>query len=148
MNSTGVICLLFFEALVLLGGYLAYRDNFLTARQMVRNKGITNGLPFLAHGGMWGDFFLISPLLAIIVSRYATQWSGLQMFGSFLLGFFISFIMHEQYKKIEIPESHVYGGKTTKAGEAHKLYMIIALSIIILFFFCTRDVPKEFIIIV
>jgi len=142
MNSFGVIFLVILEALVLLGGYLAYRDDFLTARQMVNNKGFKDGLPFLAHAGMWGDFFLVSPLIAVIISKFAGQWSYIMIGSCFVVAYIISATMHKLYVTAKIPESHTYGGRLTGTGKVHLVYMAIAIAILLLFFFCTKEVSK------
>lgn len=33
------------------------------------------GIAFFAHGGMWGDFFLLPPLMAFIIVKYGDGWS-------------------------------------------------------------------------
>jgi hypothetical protein len=61
-----VIAFICLEGLVALQAFLAYQDHFFTVAQM-RGRGISQGLPFISHFGMWGDFFVISPLAAYVI---------------------------------------------------------------------------------
>ena len=37
------------------------------------------GIAFFAHGGMWGDFFLLPALFAFIITRYGANWTPKQI---------------------------------------------------------------------
>lgn len=50
-----------------------YASNFWPSQVMARwGKA---GIAFFAHGGMWGDFFLLPLLMAIIVVTYGDTWT-------------------------------------------------------------------------
>ena len=136
MNSLFLFVLIFAELLVVLGAWYAYRDHFLTVREMQR-EGVTQGLPFLAHAGMWGDFFLVSPLIAYILLIYAPYWDIRQYGVAFIVGLSTSAGLHYLYTKIEIPESHVRSGRLTRAGWVHFVYMTGAMMVLCLYYFCT-----------
>ena len=131
-----ILVLLFAEFLVILGAVLAYRDNFFSVSQM-QKRGITQGLPFSMHAGMWGDLLVISPMVAWIISSDFKVWSISEWTISIGLGFFVSSILHNLYEKIEIPESHVQGNRLTKAGWVHFLYVALMFTALILFYFFT-----------
>ena len=125
--------LILFEIPVVLQGLFAWRDQFLTPSQMVRH-GIAQGLPFAAHGGMWGDVFFISPLLAALVEIYISGWSWLRIVAAFLASLFASYMMHETYKHAFYPEAHVQYGKLTATGHIHLVYMAVAFAVIGLYY--------------
>ena len=126
------------EMMVLLQGLLALIDGILTARDMLWYLG-EEGIPFNCHEGMWGDFFLISPLIAIIMQLY---WSSLTFdhccIAAFV-GIITSFGMHSTYKRIPWPETHVQYNVLTPAGVIHAIYMTIVVTIFLLFFFATSN---------
>lgn len=132
--------LLAFEGLIALQGWLAWGEGFLTPRQLQLMRG-TKGLPFLAHGGMWGDALIISPLVALIVAYYGTKWSPVEVTVAMLVGLVSSFAMHETYRKIPWPEAHVRHGYLTDAGWAHLVYMAAAFAVILLYFFHAPYTP-------
>ncbi len=112
------------------------KNNFLTEAQM-KGRGITQGLPFLAHGGMWGDFFIISPIVFCIVCTYSCLWRPEQILFSVIVGIIASAILHHFYLLIETPESHVENGYLTLSGWIHFLYVIVVFSVLVLFYFFT-----------
>jgi hypothetical protein len=63
-----------FAVPVLLQGYTAWQDGFLTPSQLQAN-GIPEGVPFVAHGAMWSDATLLAGLMATIMVNYARQWT-------------------------------------------------------------------------
>ncbi len=119
----------------------SYKDRCLTRRQMRRRGFIdTPVLPFVAHGGMWGDTFLITPLISYIGSEYWTQWSGEAWLIALTVGTLASWGIHREYARdgIRVPSCHAYHGQLTFAGAVHLWYMAAALTLLMLFFFATR----------
>ena len=141
-----ILILLPTEFLVLAGAVLAHKDKFFTVSQM-REKGIAQGLPFIAHGGMWADLLIVSPLTAVIVSSFYSEWSQSQWVVALALGFAVSTILHYIYTKIEIPESHVYGGSLTPAGWVHWAYMSVIVTVFVLLYFFTPSLSYIFFVI-
>ena len=127
-----------FLAAVALQGLFAYYDDFFTPKQMLRH--VPRGLPFVAHGGMWGDV-IISLLVATIVDRYSSQWSFREIVLAILVGIVVSFMMHETYKAGTIPEAHVQYGHLTAAGWVHFGYMAAALAVLGLYYLDTEYTP-------
>lgn len=143
MNGAGLEVFLLAELLVLAGAYAACLDRFFTVGDM-HSRGLSKGIPFIAHGGMWGDLLWISPLLGIIVSRFGSQWSVMEILVVCAMGFSGSAIMHLSYVKTDLPEAHTHDHKLTTAGWIHVVYMGTAFSILILLFFFTRGVSQRF----
>ena len=129
-----------FNVAVALQGLFAYYDGFLTSKQMLRR--VSRGLPFMAHGGMWGGVYIISPLVAVIIMRYSPWWSWGKMAIALLAGLIASFLMHETYKKGKIPEAHVQYGHLTGAGWVHFVYMAAALAVLGLYYLDAEYEPS------
>jgi hypothetical protein len=130
--------------LVLLQGWFASRDNFLTVPQMVWQKGFKQGLPFLYHGGMWADVFLISPLLAYMVGRYGYTWNMASVSWVFAFGLVASVVMHlGVYLRLPHPEAHAYSGELTPAGWIHLPYMAACFTVIALFYLKTSGLTSR-----
>lgn len=52
------------------------------------------GIAFFAHGGMWGDFFLLPALFAFIITRYSASWSPKMILIMTLVGIVITLGNH------------------------------------------------------
>ena len=138
------LTLLVFLGAVALQGLFAHYDDFFTPKQMLRH--VPRGLPFVAHGGMWGDVLIISPLVAVIVEQYSSQWSFKGVVLAILAGLVVSVLMHEIYKAGLIPEAHVQYGHLTSAGWVHFGYMAAALAVLILYFLDTEYTPYMWVV--
>jgi hypothetical protein len=136
------------EILIFIGAWFAYRDRFLTVKQMLA-KGVPQGMPYVWQFGIWGDIILISPLLGLIVAWYGGQWSPVEVSVACGIGFLVSAGMHYQYinHPIQIPTSLVYGQRLTLAGWEHFVYMAEALAVLILFYFATSRLSPWLVII-
>ncbi len=132
-------------SLVFLGGWLAYQDQMLTVLQM-KQKGVTLGLPFLAHGGMWGDLLIINILLMFIVPRHGNSWSTRSIVIALMIGTTVSVIMHFSYLNIKWPEAHVQNGRLTRAGWVHLVYMAGIMGVLVLFYFYTPNPSPRIVI--
>jgi len=131
------------ETLVLLGAWGAYKDDFLTPRQM-RLRGVYYGLPFIGHGGMWGDFVVVSTFGGYIVTLYSPEWSLSQVVFMLVSGFAVSIVMHILYARGGFPSAHAHSGKLTTAGWIHVVYMGGALAVFGLFYLYTSHVSVWF----
>lgn len=134
--SPGIIFFVVLEALVVIQAFLANRDNFLTVYQM-HNRGIEQGLPFVWHFGMWGDFFFVSAASAIIVHLYGAEWTARDIAAATLCGTIVTIVMAWTFTMHNTPEAHMLNHTITPAGWVHLLYMLIALPVFILFYFFT-----------
>jgi hypothetical protein len=133
-----VITLLLFAGTMLLATYFAYADHFLTPRAM-QARGFHQGIPYLAYGGAWFDLFILSPVLACVVSRYGRAWTRAQITGAAIASFFGTLALHVfVYVRNPLPGAHSYNDALTAAGWVHALYMWAGLTIFTLFYCCTR----------
>jgi len=130
---------------VLLGGIFAYDNHFLTVSQM-KMRGIERGLPFIAHGGMWGDLLIVTPIAGMMVYYHGEQWTLLQIIICSIGGVVASGLMHQLYLSSAFPEAHIKNHKLTEAGMVHVVYMAGMLSIMFLFYFCTGHVSPSLVI--
>ncbi len=130
-----LVTLIGMEILVVWQAVLANENEMLTVRQMRENRGIKLGLPFLWHGGMWGDVFIVSPVVAWIVGEFSNTWSWPSLLVCGLVGFMASRLMHDLYQLSLWPEAHVEDRKLTDVGYVHHGYMTIAFVVIIEYYF-------------
>lgn len=114
----------------------AWNDNFLFPEQMIR-RGLKHGIPLAAHGGIWGDWLIITPMIVIITQAYSSQWSLTQISAMLSVSAMVTISMCLMWIHLgkTTPESLSHNGLLTLAGFIHAIYMIIALTIILLFFF-------------
>ncbi len=125
---------LFFESAV-----LAIEDKFYTPTQM-RRQGLSVGLPFIANGAMWGDCFVISPLIGILTALYGNQWGLQEIIIAGTWGTVVSLALNlGVYRLTPIPEAHARNKRLTRVGWLHTAYMAIALTVILAFYFATQD---------
>lgn len=123
---------------VFVEGFLAYRNGMLTPAQMLAKYPGRRGLPFIAHGGMWGDIVIISPLAGIIVGTYSDNWTLVQIVTMLAIGMMLSCAMHWTYVQTPFPDSLAWKGEgITAAGWFHVFYMGAAFAIIGLLYFYT-----------
>ena len=128
---------------VLVIGWLSYRDKFFSVKQMT-DRGISAGLPFAVHHGMWGDLFIITPLVGLIINLHS--WSAYQIVSSLVFGVIISAIMHKSYTLAARREALVDEGRLTIAGKVHAVYMALALGVFSLFYIYTPAPPHSLLI--
>jgi hypothetical protein len=124
-----------FEALIFLEGVLAYRAGRFSVSQ-IEGKGI----PFLMHGGMWSDVFIISPLCATFVASYSNLWSAPAVLFALIAGIAGSIAMHILYEKESYPDALVMGHRLTSSGWGHFFYMAGAFAVIGLFYVDTSGI--------
>jgi hypothetical protein len=132
------------QILVLLGAWLAWKDNFLTEYQMKVVRKIPEGLPLLYHEPTWSDLVLIPLIVGLIISRHAGSWSCWAILVLSVVGVIASGGMHWTYLQSPILEAHIQYGRLTPSGIAHVVYMSIAFAVLLLYFFATPQIdPKE-----
>ena len=104
----------------------------------MQNRGFPQGIPLIAHAGVWGDLIVLTPLLAGIVGMYGNRWDAGDMLIAIAIGAAVTVGMGFLWvngAKNGLPEAHTYDGILTAAGLIHAFYMALAIAIIILFFF-------------
>ncbi|MFA6158282.1 MAG: hypothetical protein WC763_01490 [Candidatus Paceibacterota bacterium] len=90
---------------------------------------------FLKHGGMWGDFLIVSPLLGLVAQRFGGAWSVNEWSVALTVSAIVSCGMAWMWAKDPTPSSHTSGGHQTLAGWIHLGYMIPSLAAIGLLYF-------------
>jgi hypothetical protein len=133
---TTFVCL---EFLVGLQAFFAYEDRFLTVAQM-QGRGVSQGLPFVWHFGMWGDFLMVSPLAAYLVGRYIARWRTFWIGVPLGIGAIAAGVMSYFYTRSEVIEAHVQNHQLTSSGMVHLFYMAIAIAVFVQFLFFTKNV--------
>ncbi len=133
------------EFLVLAQGFLAGINGFLTPKDMREERGIRIGLPFLGHGGMYGDFFIVTPIICCLISRYAQvftegKFPGTNPFlGAALIALVVTIVANAVWvlnsKEPGGSGVHADSGRLTAAGMFHAIYMVIALPVLICYYF-------------
>ena len=138
----GWLMLISLELLVLGQVVLAYRDHFLTVSQM-QAAHVPRGLPLLWHFGIWGDFFIVSPVVAYLITRYSGQWRSQSVLLSLTIGFMSASLFGWLWTLSAIPEAHMHNHHLTDAGAFHLLYMAVVLTVLLEFFLFTPSVPSS-----
>jgi hypothetical protein len=125
---------------VFVQAYGAWLGGFLTPGEMEAH-GVTKGLPFIAHLGMWSDVTLFGALMATILKKHASQWEVTEWAIALAVGLVVSAAMHWGfYVRGAIPEAHVRDGMVTYVGIIHFVYMAVGLAIVMLFYTCSANV--------
>jgi hypothetical protein len=115
-------------AIVLAQAVASWFDGYLTQAQM-HSRGIAHGWSFLEHGGMWGDAFIISPLLAYILSKYRLAYFSKASVFVLIAVTLAALAMGYAYQRTGMtsPEAHTHDGATTLAGLIHGVFAIFAI---------------------
>jgi hypothetical protein len=125
---------IFSLGLVVLQAVFAYRARTLFPSQMLQAD-LLPGIPFVGHLGMWGDVAIITPLLHAMIEQNSDSWKPIKVLVCMAIGVAASYFMHESYKGAKCPESHVMNGQLTDVGHVHRVYMAVAIGIILLQYF-------------
>ena len=136
------------ELLVLLQGILAYKDGYLTRKEMREYHDIAytlKGFSFMQHGGMWADVLLVSPLMAYLVHVHAfayDSWAGLAVLAGSAL---VIRVLGRMYAAVslKVPEAHAHDGKTTWAGRVHGAYALPCMWLLVMYYLGPRREPGE-----
>ena len=140
-----ILLAILFETPIVAQGILAWEMKLFT-----RSQGKKNGtakerfLPFIEHAGMWSDFVVISPMTAWMIVSFWTVWNPntvlLVLTGSAVINLIPIFFWAKE--STEEPSAWNVNGKVTPAGWIHYGYTVVAMTVIILFYFST---PREMI---
>lgn len=128
--------------LVIMEAFASYywSQNFWPS-QVVARWGKT-GISFFAHGGMWGDFFLLPPLFAFIITKYGGGWSVKQVVILGIVGFAITSANHLLLIFTQtIPDPLGWQKeKWSTLITLHFVYMSTYVALVGLFFICSNNV--------
>jgi hypothetical protein len=117
----------------------ALQDGWLTPKQMMA-KNIDHGIPLVAHAGIIGDALYLAPIIIYIIGNYADQWSRLSFAMMFMASWSITIPLGLLWMNgsKQTPEALAHDGYMTKAGNVHIIFMVLALTVILLFYFFTN----------
>lgn len=126
--------------------WFTYRNKTLTPQQFFsKYTSVAEGRPFVWHGGLWGDIFLLTPLFAYIVARFSTTWAVNDFLLVFSISILMSGILHWIYSSTPFPDSLAWKTEgLTIAGWFHFVYMTFAFTVLGLFYLFTPE--PEFIV--
>lgn len=135
----------FLNLLVLAEAWFAWRDGYLLMSQV--RYSVPEGMKvavFAEHAGMWGDFFIVSPIVAYILSVYGARWEIRQLLTTFgcaaVTGLALAITWTEANHHLY--ESMARGGYVTVTGVIHMVYMVISLTAIAMYY-GTRGVSRR-----
>jgi hypothetical protein len=122
--------------LVCLQGVCAYIDGYFTQTQIRSIHNIRNAYSFMEHGGMWADAFIVSPIVAYIISTYRLLYISKIGILIFIIAVIISLVALHMYQEMgkTFPEAHTHFGHTPLAGWIHGLYAVAVIWICSMFY--------------
>ena len=95
---------------------------------------------FIEHGGMWGDTFIVSPLVAYMVSemKHPSPWGSLVAISiTVVVGVMMIRIWAQATAGNDgFDEAFARNGKLTISGWLHFVYMLPTLSVVIMYYWC------------
>jgi len=128
------------NTVVVIEGILSWRYGLFTQAQADRMLPEDQEvLPFMNHGGMWGDFFIISPLIAWIIPAFSRKWGEGEMVICFIVALLIGAGMFKMWTDGSREAWDPFGqdGRATANGWIHFGYMVFCLTVVLLFYFGT-----------
>jgi len=125
---------------VALMGFTSYWNGTFFPNQLIARFG-KPGVSFFAHGGMWGDFFLLPTLFAIIIVLYGVTWEAGQIRQMLLIGIAITAANQLLCNQSPVPDVLGWQGEKFSATIAlHFVYMSTYVALAGLFFCHTPGV--------
>jgi len=135
--------------LVIIEAFASYylSNNFLPSQVLARWK--KPGIAFLAHGGMWGDLFLLPPLMAWVIARHSSSWDVDDMLIIGSIGFLITLGNHILLITTQaVPDP--LGWQQEKCSitiALHFVYMTLYVALVGLFYFSPNVGVRETVIV-
>jgi|GEM_PF-3966879 hypothetical protein len=139
----------------------ANADGMMTPKQMMSphpkhkdGKAIPKGIPLTGHGSTFICMIALNPILSCFIANYWHEWMNFPSltilgFGvnalllAHLFGHGFSILMHMSYVKGPYPEAHMHDGRLTLAGIVHMIYFGEAVTVLIMVYALTPDVPAD-----
>lgn len=142
-----LLYLLLLNGLILLAAIFAFKDKHFAPSQArgQLHPSHTKTFTFLEHGGMWSDFFVVSPLIAWLIAGYSKEWGTVEILFFVGVSSIVSIGLLFYWDKIEsdVSDSLRHSNKVTAAGKTHFVYMAIVLSVLGMFFLRTQGVSLQ-----
>ena len=126
--------------LVTLMGLTSYWNGTFFPNQLIARFG-KPGVSFFAHGGMWGDMFLLPTLFACIIVSYGVTWDVAQIKQMMLIGIAITAANQLLCNQSPVPDVLGWQGEKFSLTIAlHFVYMSTYVALAGLFFCYTPGV--------
>lgn len=126
--------------LVLVEALTSYQNGTFFPSQLIARFG-KPGVSFFAHGGMWGDMFLLPTLFACIIVLYGATWTGEQIKQMALIGIAITAANQLLCNQSPVPDVLGWQGEKWSLTIAlHFVYMSTYVALAGLFFCYTPGV--------
>jgi hypothetical protein len=118
----------------------AYRDGYAFAWQVCAQTTVpARFLVFWKHAGMWGDFFIINPIIAYVLEFHSRSWELLALGAVFtvvaLVGVLLLIPLLEDSRTT--PSAFSRDGSLTVVGTMHYLYFTISTTVVTMFYLFT-----------
>ncbi len=142
-TSLFVGILVFMNILVIMEGLFAHGDGLFWPRQIVQHYHQEEGMPFICHGGMWGDFLIVSLIVAWTIARHCSEWvpQHVLVMGLIMTSFTVA--AHLLWMHNPNPDCLAWKGSLTKAGKIHLVYMTSGMAMVGMFYFHSRITSGE-----
>ncbi len=127
-------------ALCAIGYAIAYREERWSHGQMGPRS-----LPYLKHGGMWADWFLLTPIAYIVQDSILQSWTPEKLTISFVSATVVSIIAHIFWAWLQPIPGHIVDPRQHRlpvGGYYHMAYTAIALGLILQFYLFTPEADK------
>lgn len=126
--------------LVAVEGFTSYQNGTFFPSQLIARFG-KPGVSFFAHGGMWGDMFLLPTLFACVIVLYGATWSTEQIGQMVLIGIAITAANQLLCNQSPVPDVLGWQGEKFSLTIAlHFVYMSTYVALAGLFFCYTPGV--------
>jgi hypothetical protein len=139
-----ILVLLLLEFFLVVEAFCSHKNNFFSQEE-IRLKHNGRGVSYLSHGATWLDISLLSPLAALIIAKYSTQWKShtllLMIFGVLSMGIssFIHFVPNAK-DSIKKPTFVFHDGSITISGWIHLFYTACIMTAVLMLYFASS--PK------
>ncbi len=149
-NSFVFVCsYLVLQLFWLWGAHAANYFRILTVSQM-QAQGISKGLPYFMHFGMWNDVVVVHPWVALSIGLFGVTWVTLVpgwLLGCAIAALIISWganIAWTRHK--DIVEAHGWDGRMSLIGMIHIPHMTIIVTVVLMtiVWFCKDQVSWKF----
>ncbi|MDB5245091.1 MAG: hypothetical protein JWN90_196 [Parcubacteria group bacterium] len=127
---------LILEGVVAFEAFLSYCRGFLYRGQGTEPQPGHRISFFIKHGGMWGDLFIVSAVVASLISRGLPYWDRTDyvVSGTISLILTVCMVIFWGIGSRTMDDSFTKNGWPTACGVLHALYMFVAIAVLILYY--------------
>ena len=139
--------------LIALQGFAASKDGFFSAQQLQEFVWLPHfkGGPyaFTDHGGMWADFFVMTPIVAYVMAKYRLPYFSLWGLIELVIAVAITIALVKMWMGFGhfYPEAHAHDPirpndpQLPIAGWIHGFYMVVAIWICAMYYTVAEPKP-------